>query len=109
MKSSMLRRTEQIAKARAPEPRMHFFWWHSHETRAMVRARIRATIASGEASRYDRFVIFSWTREDGERAGDPPADERAGSVPASRRPTHSNRRLSIHLDDAGQQKQKYWS
>jgi hypothetical protein len=51
---------------------MHFFWWDRHETRADVRARIRAKITSGEASRYDRFVIFTWTREEGEGGGDPP-------------------------------------
>jgi hypothetical protein len=45
---------------------MHFFWWDWHETRSDVRARIRAKIASGEASPKDRFVIFTWTREEGD-------------------------------------------
>jgi hypothetical protein len=35
-----------------------------------VRARIRAAIASGEASPNDRFVTFTWTRPEGENAGD---------------------------------------
>jgi hypothetical protein len=83
MKPSVLHKADRIAKARAPEPRMHFFWWDLRETRAMVRARIRATIASGEASRYDRFVICTWTREEGDGAGDPPGGEQAGDPPAS--------------------------
>jgi hypothetical protein len=51
----------------APKPRMHFFWWELDETAAMIDARIRDRIASGEASENDRFVVFSWTRpeEDG--------------------------------------------
>ena len=70
MKASALRKADRIAKARAPKPRMHFFWWDLRETRAMVRARIRAKIASGEASPNDRFVIFSWTRSEGDGAED---------------------------------------
>jgi hypothetical protein len=68
MKPSVLRKADRIAKARAPKPRMHFFWWGQDETRAMVRARIRAKIASGEASPNDRFVTFTWTRPEGESA-----------------------------------------
>jgi hypothetical protein len=64
MKPSVLRMADRIAKGRAPTPRMHFFWWDLRETRDMVRARIRAKIASGEASPNDRFVIFTWTRDD---------------------------------------------
>jgi hypothetical protein len=70
MKLSALRKAGRVAKARAPKPRMHFFWWDWRETRAMVRARIRASIASGEASPNDRFVIFTWTREEGDGAGE---------------------------------------
>ena len=66
MKTSMVRKAERIAKVRVPKPRMHFFWWDWGETRAMVRARIRAKIASGEARPKDRFVIFTWTREEGD-------------------------------------------
>jgi hypothetical protein len=80
MKASALRRAARIAKARAPKPGMHFFWWDWHETRSDVRARIRAKIASGEASRYDRFVIFTWTREEGDGAGEPPWGEQAPAI-----------------------------
>jgi hypothetical protein len=70
MKASALRKADRIARARAPTPRMHFFWWEQDETRDMVRARIRATIAGGEASPNDRFVTFTWTRPEGESAED---------------------------------------
>ena len=67
MKPSMVRKADRIAKDRTPKPRMHFFWWELDETYDMVQARMRAKIASGEASENDRFVVFSWTRpeEDG--------------------------------------------
>jgi hypothetical protein len=55
---------DRIAKARAPKPRMHFFWWGQDETYDKVKARIRAAIASGEASPNDRFVTFTWTQDD---------------------------------------------
>ena len=70
MKPSMVRKADRIAKDRAPKPRMHFFWWEQDETRDMVRARIRAKIASGEASPNDRFVTFTWTRPEGDGAED---------------------------------------
>jgi hypothetical protein len=35
-----------------------------------VDARIRAAIAGGKASPHDRFVTFTWTRPEGENAGD---------------------------------------
>jgi hypothetical protein len=70
MKPSTLRKAERITKARAPKPRMHFFWWKQDETRDMVRARIRAKIASGEASPNDRFVTVTWTRPEGDGAED---------------------------------------
>jgi hypothetical protein len=70
MKASTLRKAERIAKNRAPKPRMHYFWWELNETREQLRARIRAKIASGEASENDCGVIFTWTRPDGEGAGD---------------------------------------
>jgi hypothetical protein len=62
MKSSVIRKADRIAKGRAPKPRMHFFWWELDETRDMVRARIRARIASGAASPNDHFVTFTWSR-----------------------------------------------
>jgi hypothetical protein len=70
MKASMVRKAGRIAKVRAPKPRPHFFWWGQDETRDMVRARIRAKIAGGEASPNDRFVTFTWTRPEGEGAED---------------------------------------
>jgi hypothetical protein len=50
MKPSVVRKPRRIAKDLAPEARMHFFWWEQDETCDAVDARIRATIASGEAS-----------------------------------------------------------
>jgi hypothetical protein len=70
MKASVVRKADRIAKARAPKPRTHIFWWEQDETRDLVRARIRAKIASGEASRNDRFVTYTWTRPEGEGAKD---------------------------------------
>jgi hypothetical protein len=70
MKPSALRKADRVAKARAPKPRMHFFWWALDETHEMVEARIRAAIASGEASPNDRFVTFTWTRPEGEGSGE---------------------------------------
>jgi hypothetical protein len=64
MKESMLRKAERIAKDRAPKPRTHYFWWELDETREQLRARIRDKIASGEASEGDRFVTFTWTRDE---------------------------------------------
>jgi hypothetical protein len=66
MKPSLIRKADRIAKARAPKPRMRFFWWELDETHDMVQARIRASIASGEASESDRFVTFSWRRPEGD-------------------------------------------
>jgi hypothetical protein len=69
MKSSSVRNATRMAKARAPKPRWRFFWWGDEPYEA-VQARIRASIASGEASPHDRFVTFSWRRDEGEGAGD---------------------------------------
>jgi hypothetical protein len=44
---------------------MHFFWWELDETYDMVEARIRASIASGEASENDGFVTSTWRRPEG--------------------------------------------
>jgi hypothetical protein len=69
MKSSAVRKATRMAKARAPKPRMHFFWWEQNEPREAVQARIRASIASGEASPNDRFVTFTWRRPEEEGTG----------------------------------------
>ena len=69
MKASLLRKADRIAKERAPKRRKHYFWWGQNETLEAVRARIRAEIASGQARRGDLFVIYSWTRPEGEGAG----------------------------------------
>jgi hypothetical protein len=70
MKPSVVRKAGRIAKTRAPKPRDRYFWWEQDEPREAVRARIRAAIASGEASPHDRFVTFTWTRPKGENTGD---------------------------------------
>jgi len=68
MKASLLRKADRVAKARAPEPRMHYFWWELEETWEQLQARIRAKIAGGEASETDGCVTFTWTRPE-ESAG----------------------------------------
>jgi hypothetical protein len=70
MKSSAVRKAARMAKARAPQPRMHCFWWELDEAYDAVQARIRASIASGEASPNDRFVTFTWRRSEGEDTDD---------------------------------------
>jgi hypothetical protein len=69
VKQSLVRKAERMVRDRAPKPRMHFFWWELDETYDMVEARIRARIASGEASENDDFVTFTWRRpeDDGPR------------------------------------------
>jgi hypothetical protein len=59
MKPSVVRKAHRIAKYRAPKPRMHFLWCEQDEPRDAVRARIRAMIASGEASPNDRLLTFT--------------------------------------------------
>ena len=80
MKLSMVCKLDRLVKDRMPKPRLHYFWGHLHETDDMVQARIRAKIASGEASETDEFVIFSWRRpEDDEPVPAPePANVRDG-------------------------------
>jgi hypothetical protein len=70
MKPSVVRKADRMAKDRAPKPRMHFFWWGLEETRDVVQAGIRASIASGEASENDRFVTFSWRRSESDGRDD---------------------------------------
>ena len=60
MISSLERRVCRVERAGASERRTHFVWRDTDETADVVQARIRATIASGEASPRDRFVTFSW-------------------------------------------------
>jgi hypothetical protein len=43
-------------------------WWELNEPDDAVQARIRAKIASGEASPSDRFATFTWSRSEGEGA-----------------------------------------
>ena len=62
MKTSLVRKADRVEKDRAPKPRIRLFWWDLDETYDMVQARIRASIASGEASPTDRFVTFTWRR-----------------------------------------------
>ena len=62
MKASLLRKADRVAKERAPKPRIHYFWWELDETWAQLQARIRAKVASGEASENDGCVTFTWTR-----------------------------------------------
>jgi hypothetical protein len=69
MKASLLRKADRVAKDRAPKPEMRFLWWDLNEPYAAVEARIRAMIASGEASETDRFVTCTWTRPEGEGTG----------------------------------------
>jgi hypothetical protein len=60
MKASLVRRFGCVERARAAQCRDHYLWQKTDETYDVVRARIDAMIASGEASRNDRFVTFSW-------------------------------------------------
>jgi hypothetical protein len=62
MKPSLVRKAEAIEQEQAPKPRMRFYWWDLDETRDMVEARIRDSIARGEASPNDRCIIFTWRR-----------------------------------------------
>jgi hypothetical protein len=70
MKASLLRKADRVAKDRAPEPRTQYFWWDLDETWEQLLARIRAKIASGEASETDGCVTFTWTRPQGSGPGD---------------------------------------
>jgi hypothetical protein len=67
MKASQIRELARVAKTGAVEARLHYLWWDLDETHDMVQARIRAMIASGEASENDEFVTFRWKRSPDER------------------------------------------
>jgi hypothetical protein len=60
MTPSLVRRIDRLDKARAARRRTHYLFRDQDETSAQVQARENAMIASGEAGRGDRFVIFSW-------------------------------------------------
>jgi hypothetical protein len=60
MKASLARRFGCVERARAAQRRDHYLWKGTDDTDDVVDARIEAMIASGKASRDDRFVIFSW-------------------------------------------------
>ena len=48
------------------QARIDLFWWNLDETYDKVQARMRATIASREASENDEFVTFTWRRAEGD-------------------------------------------
>jgi hypothetical protein len=60
MRLSLERRVRGVERARAAQRQMRFIWQDTDETSEEVQARIRARIASGEASPTDQFVTFSW-------------------------------------------------
>jgi len=60
MNLSLERRVDGLERARAARCRTHYLFRGMGETYAQVQTRIRAMIASGEASRSDRFITFSW-------------------------------------------------
>jgi hypothetical protein len=60
MSLSLERRLDKLQKAHAARRRDHYLFRGMDETEPQVDARINAMIARGEASRDDRFVIFSW-------------------------------------------------
>jgi hypothetical protein len=54
------RRIDRLEKASAARRRPRYLFRGMDETWAQVEARMRAMIASGEASRDDQFVMFEW-------------------------------------------------
>jgi hypothetical protein len=60
MTRSLARRIDGLARAHVARRRTHYLFRGMDETPDQVEARMRAMIASGEASQGDRFVIFSW-------------------------------------------------
>jgi hypothetical protein len=60
VKSNLKGRLFCLERVRAGQFRTHFLWQETDEPCDLVNARIRAMIASGEASPNDRFVTFSW-------------------------------------------------
>jgi hypothetical protein len=69
MKRSLQRRLDALAKKiYTAERQPRLLWRETTETAEDVRARIRAMIASGEASPNDRFHTIGWRAEAGEAA-----------------------------------------
>ena len=59
------RRVRRVERDYTAQRRTHFIFQDTHETEDVVRARMRAMIASGEARASDRFVTFSWRAPEG--------------------------------------------
>jgi hypothetical protein len=57
---AMNRRVDGVERKGARGGRTRFIFRDIGETDDMLQARIRAEIASGEASEDDRFVTFAW-------------------------------------------------
>ena len=68
MSASRERRLQGAEKLHAASRPIRCVWQDEDETFDQVQARISAMIASGKASRADRFVVFSWLPSEGERA-----------------------------------------
>jgi hypothetical protein len=66
MKPSVDRRFCRVERIRAVPRRTHTFFGDPNESDEVVQARIRAKIASGQASPGDRFVTFHWLSDDDE-------------------------------------------
>jgi len=60
-----LGRAERLHAASRP---IRCLWQDEDETFDQVQARISAMIASGKASRHDRFAVFSWLPSAPEKA-----------------------------------------
>jgi hypothetical protein len=60
MTPSLERRLRCVARARITQRRTHLIFRDPHETQDVAQARVRARIASGQASPGDRFVTFFW-------------------------------------------------
>jgi hypothetical protein len=67
MSRSLERRLDSVEKADAACRKTHHLFWHEDETRAQHQAKIRDMIASGRASRNDRFIRFTWRRPEADR------------------------------------------
>jgi hypothetical protein len=69
MSSRLERRVASLERACAARRRDHLLWCLADETQVQVDARIAAMIASGQASRNDRFVVFRSKSPDDEAPG----------------------------------------
>jgi hypothetical protein len=66
MKRSLMSRVDRLQRLFAAQGRVRCLWQETGETMDMIRARIRAEIATGKASEIDRFVVFGWGRPGGD-------------------------------------------